>query len=259
MMIGYQDTVKAVRIHVDDEDKIKFENLLKTRCVSTGQEEQAPLDWNDKNTIYVNESGLYSLILRSNKPEAKPFKRWITFTVLPSLRKTGQYGVQDDQSRFNPQLNNPTGERKLHYKVIRHIQQQHPCVIIIPGLGENQSTEFKRIDSHLKGYTSGQPDIILLSKYGSYTDVICIELKCPEKKIILPKEQLQFHQPLETINVDTLVSNNYDEVIIFLHEHYKTLAEKANTQPQQQSITLPYESFDFFYQQCQVLAEEATV
>ncbi len=115
LMIGYQDTVKAVRIHVDDEDNIKCENLLKTRCVSMGQEEKASLDWTEKNTIYANESGSSSLILRSNKPEAKQFKRWITFTALTSLRKTGQYSVQDDQARFNPQLNNPTGERKLHY------------------------------------------------------------------------------------------------------------------------------------------------
>ena len=73
-----------------------------------------------------------------------------------------------------------------------------------------------------------------------------MELKCPEKTVILPKEQLQLHQRLETISVDTLVSNNYDnydEIITFLHERYKTLAEKAKTQRQQQSITLPYESF----------------
>ena len=38
LVIGYQDTNKAVRIHVDDEDKLKFEALLKTRCVSMGQE-----------------------------------------------------------------------------------------------------------------------------------------------------------------------------------------------------------------------------
>ena len=44
-----------------------------------------------KNTIYINESGLYSLILRSNKEEAKQFKKWITKEVLPSIRKTGQY------------------------------------------------------------------------------------------------------------------------------------------------------------------------
>lgn len=40
----------------------------------------------------VNESGLYSIVLRSNKPEAKRFKKWITAEVLPSIRKTGSYG-----------------------------------------------------------------------------------------------------------------------------------------------------------------------
>ncbi|TCK39673.1 BRO family protein [Paraburkholderia sp. BL8N3] len=41
----------------------------------------------------VSESGLYSLVMRSRKPEAKLFKRWITHEVLPSIRKTGAYGV----------------------------------------------------------------------------------------------------------------------------------------------------------------------
>ena len=45
-----------------------------------------------KNTI-VNEPGLYSVILRSDKPEAKTFKRWVTHEVLPSIRKTGTYSV----------------------------------------------------------------------------------------------------------------------------------------------------------------------
>lgn len=44
-----------------------------------------------QNTTVINESGLYSLILRSNKPEAKRFKKWITSEVLPSIRKTGAY------------------------------------------------------------------------------------------------------------------------------------------------------------------------
>lgn len=41
----------------------------------------------------VSEAGLYSLILRSRKPEAKAFKRWVTHEVLPAIRKTGQYSV----------------------------------------------------------------------------------------------------------------------------------------------------------------------
>lgn len=39
----------------------------------------------------INESGLYSVILRSDKPEAKAFKRWVTHEVLPSIRRTGRY------------------------------------------------------------------------------------------------------------------------------------------------------------------------
>lgn len=45
----------------------------------------------------VNESGLYSLILRSDKPEAKAFKRWITHEVLPAIRKTGGYVIGESE------------------------------------------------------------------------------------------------------------------------------------------------------------------
>ena len=44
-----------------------------------------------QNTYIVNESGLYNVILRSDKPEAKPFRKWVTNEVLPSIRKTGMY------------------------------------------------------------------------------------------------------------------------------------------------------------------------
>lgn len=44
-------------------------------------------------TNIINESGLYSVILRSDKPQAKQFKRWVTHEVLPSIRKTGSYST----------------------------------------------------------------------------------------------------------------------------------------------------------------------
>lgn len=52
----------------------------------------------------VTESGLYTLILRSNKPEAKPFKRWVTHEVLPTIRKTGSYGQNEDLAQIIPVL-----------------------------------------------------------------------------------------------------------------------------------------------------------
>ncbi len=48
----------------------------------------------NQNTYVVNEFGLYSVILRSDKPKAKAFKRWITHEVLPALRKTGSYSLE---------------------------------------------------------------------------------------------------------------------------------------------------------------------
>lgn len=44
-------------------------------------------------TWFINESGLYTVILRSDKPEAKPFRKWVTSEVLPSIRKTGAYST----------------------------------------------------------------------------------------------------------------------------------------------------------------------
>ena len=49
----------------------------------------------NQDTTVVNESGLYNVIFRSDKPEAKKFKRWVTHEVLPSIRKTGGYGNVD--------------------------------------------------------------------------------------------------------------------------------------------------------------------
>lgn len=56
----------------------------------------------EQNTYIINESGLYSVILRSDKPQAKPFRKWVTSEVLPSIRKTGMYAT--DELLNNPDL-----------------------------------------------------------------------------------------------------------------------------------------------------------
>ena len=52
----------------------------------------------------VNESGLYTVILRSDKPQEKPFRKWVTSEVLPSIRKHGSYSVQSQFADLSPQL-----------------------------------------------------------------------------------------------------------------------------------------------------------
>ena len=75
-VLGYNNPLEAVRDHVDEEDK----GVSKMDTPGGKQ-----------NIIVINESGLYSLILRSQLPEAKAFKHWITHEVIPSIRKTGGY------------------------------------------------------------------------------------------------------------------------------------------------------------------------
>lgn len=55
-----------------------------------------------QETTIINESGLYSVILRSDKPQAKPFRKWVTGEVLPAIRKTGSYSVMDSYQIDDP-------------------------------------------------------------------------------------------------------------------------------------------------------------
>ena len=64
-VLGYTNSRKAIIDHVDDDDKMKFEEVSKGN-------ETLRLPGNSKNTVFINESGLYSLIMRSEKPEATP-------------------------------------------------------------------------------------------------------------------------------------------------------------------------------------------
>lgn len=76
-VLGYKDSVNAIKTHVDAEDK-------------TGWRITTPSRGLQQMTI-INESGLYALILSSKLPTAKAFKRWVTSEVLPAIRRQGGY------------------------------------------------------------------------------------------------------------------------------------------------------------------------
>ena len=79
-------TDQAIRVNVSNEDKKTLEEILKLNPVcGTGFEK---LQGNEKNSIYISEEGLYDLIFGSSKKEAKAFKKFVTHTILPSIRKT---------------------------------------------------------------------------------------------------------------------------------------------------------------------------
>ena len=86
-ILGYQNGSRDINRHVDEEDRHKV-------MIFDGNQ--------DKETIIINESGLYSLILSSKMPNAKKFKHWVTSEVLPAIRKHGMYAI--DEILENPDL-----------------------------------------------------------------------------------------------------------------------------------------------------------
>lgn len=85
--LGYDNPSKAIRDHVEEEDKrVGVQNVTPYIIDSLGRKQ---------HPTFINESGLYALVFGSKLPSAKKFKRWVTSEVLPALRKTGQYQVKE--------------------------------------------------------------------------------------------------------------------------------------------------------------------
>lgn len=83
-ILGFENPRQALATHLDEDEKgVQILDTL------GGKQQMA----------VINESGLYTLILRSNKPAAKPFRKWVTAEVLPAIRKTGSYAQPETQSK----------------------------------------------------------------------------------------------------------------------------------------------------------------
>ena len=85
-VLGYSNSRDALSNHVDEDDKSSV-------AIYDGRQ--------NRNMTIINESGLYSLVLRSKLSGAKKFRRWVTSEVLPQIRKTGGYvpiSEEDDEA-----------------------------------------------------------------------------------------------------------------------------------------------------------------
>lgn len=98
-ILGYEKPTQAIEKLDEDERKL---DLVRQ---GSGQR---------RRTWILNESGLYSLIISSTKPEAKAFKRWVTHEVLPSIRKAGRYTTEQEQVH--------SAELQQHTKRIEELQ-----------------------------------------------------------------------------------------------------------------------------------------
>lgn len=89
---------------LDDDEKLTY------KICTSGQ---------NREMLFVTESGLYALIIRSNKPAARKFRKWITSEVLPALRKYGTYSMDEkvmDRAKAK-------AERKIVFKMLHELDE----------------------------------------------------------------------------------------------------------------------------------------
>ena len=223
-ILKHSNTTKALKDHVYDDDKRKYNQLVS----HAPSEPVVRLDASVSNVSFVNESGLYALIFGSKLDEAKIFKRWVTNEVLRSIRKTGKYALPtvEEPVLLHKQIK-LINENDLHFKVIDLIRTKFPDLVVIPGLGELQRTPQMRHEAYKKGYSGGQPDITIVTPNKQYNG-FAIELKTPKGTGSISDKQIEYLASLKDCKYKTLVSCDYDEIVIELTNYCNELRHSCS-------------------------------
>jgi prophage antirepressor-like protein len=219
--LGYKNSAKAVRTHVTPKNVKTLQDLQKegSSCITVNiPNRNLCQNVAGRSPLYLNESGIYELIFQSVKAEAFRFREWLVEEVLPEIRKTGKYARHEQLSLMN--------ETDLHFKVVDFVRKQFPEAIIIAGLGELQDTDSKRISAYRKGYTKGQPDILILNRTRKSSG-LAIELKTPLGCGKTSPEQDAFLNTLTKNKFETVLSCIYDDIVVKIIE-YSEAARRCN-------------------------------
>ena len=182
------------------------------RGPETGRQQN---DTRGKYCIFINEPGFYEIVFGSKLEFAKKFRQWVFNTVLPSIRKYGQYKMFDSPWNKMIMIGNETD---LHYKVVQLIRNYYPDSILVAGLGENQDTEEKRLDSYKKGYQRGQPDLMILDYHIEYKG-LCIEFKSPTNNYCVSESQIKMKEKYRSNDYAFILSNDYDKISKLIHKY----------------------------------------
>ena len=213
-ILGYSDTDDAVRRHVSTENKMI--HLIHPKCCP-GKTPGQQNDTRGKYYTFINEPGFYELVFSSKLEFAKRFRQWVFTTVLPSIRKYGQYKLFDSPWNKMIMIGNETD---LQYKVVSLIRKYYPDSILVAGLGENQDTDEKRLDSYKKGYMKGRPYLMVLDYHKDHKG-LCIEFKSPTNNYHVSKAQYELMEKYSNNNYKFILSNDYDEICIEVHDYMK--------------------------------------
>ena len=216
-ILEYTNTRKAIIDHVDSEDKIILKDI--------NYRSNKTLPQKNNHMVYINESGLYSLILRSKTEKAKEFKKWVTKEVLPSIRKSGRYEL--NHKPFKMLTFNIQSEYDLHKKVVNYIKNHYPKALLNATLGENQITNGMKLKSYNMGYQKGSPDMIIQNLHKDYSG-FAIEFKNPNGNGILSEQQSVILNEYKNNGFKVLVSNDYDEILTEIIHYFDGVRIKCN-------------------------------
>ena len=112
-------------------------------------------------------------------------------------------------------------EIDLHTEVVKFVREKYPGAVMIPGLGEFQDTGELRMKAWQKGYTSGQPDLLLIhpSECTHYVG-IAIEFKHPWGKSTTTEQQEAYLKKLRGMGVKTMVSHKFTDIVVALAHYF---------------------------------------
>jgi prophage antirepressor-like protein len=232
--LGYLDTEQPIKNYIDPLDKITVNQIMGpvnyTGSYKTNEQlkiEQLLAD-EDAKTIFINESGLYSLILASKKPEAKKFKHWVTSEVLPAIRQYGSYSLTNKLSYSIDKIDNYKDHDVVYilnvknniYKFGASQTKFEPC-------GSLEPDQSYKIDKRLKNHRDKLQfnHIVKLYKVDNRSVALACEDKIKKlaKKIKISSDYnngLEFFETNTNYNIDSVIQY-IDEIINETNNEYK--------------------------------------
>lgn len=224
IILGYKNANQAIRKNVRDKHRKSFSEI---RGVW-----KTPLSYNQANLVYINEAGLYTLILRSKLPIAYEFQDWVTEEVLPSIRKTGQYQINEKILQLENELTISKRSNLLLSNYVQNVKERtrEQCVYIATTRQYASENIFKiggcssynLLKKRLATYNTGRPVEDLLY----YTKLFkCHNYKHVENRV---KEILCDYRNKKDKEMYVLHYDCLEQIITLIIENYNNETEHLN-------------------------------
>jgi hypothetical protein len=176
-VLGYNDqSARAiVREYVDEFNKVTYETIKQFSKYHYNVQDHA---------IFINQSGLYELIFRSNKPKALEFKKWVVGDVIPSIKEYGRYEVDKKTKIKIDDVNRKLNEYKKRVKVLENNQRKpkypmggYVYILHPPGMPPNilKAGRTENLNKRLNVYNTSLPDNMRVVHKVKVDDPIAVE------------------------------------------------------------------------------------